>query len=405
MTEKDNFCIAPWIHLHTWPNGNVYPCCMTPMEEPIADLTKTSLKDIWNSQPMRSLRVKMMNNERAYSCRRCYEQEDAGQPSMRQMLNQSYANHLDKPKETDENGYFKQFNLAYWDFRFSNICNFRCRTCGPQLSTGWYEDTKKIWGSLPNDVRKIEASEISWKQIDELFPVVEEIYFAGGEPLLMQEHYDILDRLVEEKRYDVRLRYNTNFSRLHFKSKNVIDYWNKFDSVSIFASLDGSHSKGEYVRKGLNWNTIENNFSQINNFAKNVDLHINYTLSVMNAFHVTEFHREMIEKQHIEHADKFRLNIVQHPLHFRFQILPQEYKEKLKKHYQNYIDDYLSNLVDVKESSIVNDFRSAIALLESEDYSSHLHEFIDHTRQLDRLRKEDFTDIFSEYQSLFDEYS
>lgn len=404
--KQDNFCIAPWIHLHTWPNGNVYPCCMTPMEEPIADLTKQSLRDVWNSESMRKMRLKMLNNERPYSCRRCYEMDDANQPSMRTMLNDSYSNHIDKVKHTDENGYFKQFNLVYWDFRFSNICNFRCRTCGPQLSTGWYDDTKKIWGSLPKDVMKIETSDITWEQIDDLFPIVEEIYFAGGEPLLMEEHYNILERLDEERRYNVRLRYNTNFSRLKFKNKNVVDYWKKFNSVSIWASIDGSRSKGEYVRKGLDWNKIEQNRQQLDSLSNNVELCINYTLSVMNAFHVTEFHREMVETGFISNPDKFRLNIVQHPIHFRFQILPEFYKKKLIDHYENYIKNYLVKIVDSPtESSIINDFRSAIDMLKGEDFSNHLQDFFDHTNQLDRLRGEKFEEIFPEYRELVNEYN
>jgi len=178
MTNKKNFCISPWIHIHTWPNGNVYPCCMTPMEDTVGNLKDNSLKEIWNSTKMKQLRQDFLDNKRPKSCKRCFEMEDAGQGSVRTMLNENFKNHLTKADDTERDGEYKNFDIVYWDFRFSNICNFKCRTCGPQLSTAWFDDTKKIWGTLPADALPIKAKTDIWKEIEPLFYTVEEIYFA-----------------------------------------------------------------------------------------------------------------------------------------------------------------------------------------------------------------------------------
>jgi radical SAM protein with 4Fe4S-binding SPASM domain len=211
MIDKNNktFCISPWIHLHTYPNESVYPCCLTPRNFTVGNLKEKSLKEIWNDEPMKQLRQNMMNDKKSESCRRCYAFEEAGQTSMRNTLNERYHHHFDKVDVTDITGSYPDLNLVYWDFRFSNICNFKCRMCGPQLSTGWYEDTKKMYKILPSDVpQEVDPNKL-WSQIEPLFDSVEEIYFAGGEPLIMEEHYRILKKLDEMKKYDVRIRYNS----------------------------------------------------------------------------------------------------------------------------------------------------------------------------------------------------
>jgi radical SAM protein with 4Fe4S-binding SPASM domain len=399
MNNKKNFCISPWIHLHTWPNDQVYPCCMTPMENPVGNLKKNSLEEIWNSSKMKDLRVEFLKDNRPASCNRCFEMEDAGQQSWRQSLNQHYKHHFDKTDNTLPDGNFEDFNLVYWDFRFNNICNFKCRTCGPQLSTGWYEDTKKIWGSLPNDIKVVDNDIQTWEEIEPLFSSVEEIYFAGGEPLIMEEHYRILKRLDEMKRYDVKLRYNTNFSQLEYKNLKVYEIWKKFQSVELSASLDGSGPKGEYIRKNMKWSKILENREKINPVPNNIYFYINFTLSVMNCFHVVDFHRECVETGFIETPDQFRLNVLQHPLHFRLQILPNDLKIKLIECYEKYIED-LSKLEN--SESIINDFRAAINFIQSENYTHEIDNFKKYIRQLDNIRKEKFSNIFPELSELME---
>jgi len=397
MTDKKNFCISPWVHIHTWPNGNVYPCCMTSMEDTVGNLKDNSLEEIWNSPKIKQLRTDFLKDKRPKSCKRCFEVEDAGQTSMRNMLNETFKSHTYKGKKTKLDGTYENFDVTYWDFRFSNICNFKCRTCGPQLSTGWFDDIKKIWGSIPEDALPIKEKKDLWEEIEPMFDTVEEIYFAGGEPLIMEQHYRILKRLDQMKRYNVRLRYNTNFSQLSYKNLHVNELWKKFDSVSLSVSLDGYGVKGEYIRKNMNWNKILENRKKLNPMPENIYFFINCTISVMNSFHVVDFHRHCVETGFIEDPNRFRLNILQHPLHYRIQILPNFLKESLIKHYESYINE----LECQKDSdAIIEDFRSVISLIKSEDYSSELSNFKYNIDQLDAIRKESFSNVFPELRDI-----
>jgi len=395
--NKKNFCISPWIHLHTWPNKQVYPCCMTPMDSPAGNLKNNSLREIWNSKKIKDLRLQFLKDERPESCNRCYKMEDLGQRSVRQKLNEDFKDHLYKADVTKNNGTFDDFNLVYWDFRFNNICNFRCRTCGPQLSSGWYEDTKKMYGKLPLDVDIVKENDKTWEEIEPLFDVVEEIYFAGGEPLIMEEHYRILKKLDEMGRYDVRLRYNTNFSQLKYKSLQVDELWPKFNSVHLSISLDGGGPKGEYIRKNMEWDKILKNREKFKPMPENIYFYVNFTLSVMNSFHVVDFHRECIETGFIETPDHFRLNILQFPLHFRLQIMPDNLKEKLIKTYENHIE-YLKTFKYSK--SMISDFNTAINFIKEEDHQKEIIEFKKIINQVDGIRNEKFDEIFPELRDL-----
>lgn len=395
--NKKNFCVSPWIHLHTWPNNQVYPCCMTPMEHPVGDLQKDDLKTIWNSEKMKDLRLTFLKDERPSTCSRCYQMEDLGQRSVRNKLNDDFKDHIQKAEFTKEDGTFDEFNLVYWDFRFNNICNFRCRTCGPQLSSGWYEDTKKMYGKLPLDVKVIKNNADTWEEVEPLFDIVEEIYFAGGEPLIMEEHYRILKKLDEMKRYDVRLRYNTNFSQLKYKSLNVVEMWPKFDSVHLSISLDGGGTKGEYIRKNMVWDDILTNREKFKPMPSNIYFYINFTLSVMNSFHVVDFHRECIETGFIETPDHFRLNILQFPMHFRLQILSEKIKQQLVKLYEDHIE-YLKTFKYSR--SMINDFQTAINYINAEDHQDQIPQFKHIVDKVDVLRKENFEDVFPELKIL-----
>lgn len=403
LEESKIFCMLPWSHIHTWPNGNVYPCCMTPMDQEIGNFQNSSLKELWNSDGMKELRRNMLNKKKSKSCERCYELEDSGSHSLRNYANKRFWTNYDLLQKTKDDGLLDEMNLKYWDFRFSNLCNFRCRSCGPQLSSSWFHDTEKLFGKMPPGTRQIYYSggepERLWEEIQPFFDSVEEIYFAGGEPLLMEDHYRILKKLDEMKKYDVILTYNTNFSELKFKDLDVLDIWNKFEHVEVGASLDANHQRGEYMRKGQDWQkTIENRKAMMERIP-HVNFYINCTLSVMNSFNITEFHKEWIEMGLIG-LENFRINLVLEPPHMRIQILPEHLKKTVVELYQDHIDNYL---IPNYGNNIINEFKSAIEFVTKEDYNHLLPKFRTLMKKLDAIRNENFLDVFPELAELYDE--
>ena len=163
-----------------------------------------------------------------------------------------------------------------------------------------------------------------WEQLEPHLDYVEHIYFAGGEPLLMEEHYRILEELLQRGRTDVRLTYNTNFTHTDLKGRSVFEYWKQFKSVAVGASLDDSGSRGEYIRKGSEWSTLEQNRRLMLATCPEVDFYISPTLSILNAQHLPEFHRDWVAKGLIKPQD-LKINILQNPAHYRIDIAPAEY--------------------------------------------------------------------------------
>ena len=337
---SESFCVLPWIHLNTWPNGNVYPCCLTDWREDIGNLKDNTMEELWNGGTMKSIRKDMLEGKQHHSCRKCYQQEKNTLDSTRTSSNRNFEHLI--PSVTDNtsaDGHNDDFKLLYWDFRFSNLCNMKCRMCGSFLSSKWWEDEVKIYGGSPLPKAIINVNDYSKKNIDtyldEFIESVEEIYFAGGEPLLMEEHYYILQKLVEVGNTNLRLRYNTNLGYLKFKKYDNIEMWKPFieqdyGNVTIFASIDGFGKNAEYSRKGTKWNVIEENVKKC--LDANINFHVSCTTNIFNVMYIPEFYEHM-KSLGVEHWNIHLNNILTNPHHYNINILPDELKQEVKKRY------------------------------------------------------------------------
>jgi radical SAM protein with 4Fe4S-binding SPASM domain len=402
LLESNTFCMYPWVHMHVEPSGRVSPCCGANYkdESSIGHTSDSSLKEIWNGQPLRDLRVKMLNNQPSETCARCYESEKAGFFSMRLSANKHHGHHIELVESTSESGHVDQFKMIYWDVRFSNICNLRCRSCGPSFSSQWYQDQLKIAPDYAkNHKALIFAGKFEsdlWEQLLEHIDHVEQIYFAGGEPILMDEHYRILEELERREKFNVRLIYNTNFTQIKLKDRTVFDYWKKFDSVAVGASLDGMWQHGEYIRKGTVWEEIEENRRLMIEVCPKVDFYISATLSILNALHLPDFHRDWVAKGFIKPQD-FNVNILTEPPHYRIDIATREYKKQIEEKYRQHLA-WLSPNDYLRRAS--NGFESAINFMMATDNTQLIDQFWKKTRELDAIRDEDILAIIPELKAL-----
>jgi len=401
LTKSKTFCIYPWIHLHVFPTGDAHPCCYSEMTNKIGNAKTHTLKEIWNDAPMRDLRMRMLNDQKSDACKKCYEQESNGFFSGRQSANKHHGHHISRALSTDATGYVEQFEMTYWDIRFSNLCNLRCRSCGHIFSSQWYNDQAQIAGDewkKKNKVLKIAGRYETdmWEQLEPHLDYVEQIYFAGGEPLLMEDHYHILDELVKRKRFDVRLTYNTNFTHTDLKGRSVFEYWKLFDSVAVGASLDAMGSRGEYIRKGTDWGVVEQNRRDMLNICPDVDFYISPTLSILNAWHVPDFHRAWVEAGLIQPQD-LNVNILQDPQHYRIDIATAEYKQKLELKYQQHLE-WLQPKDPLNRAT--QGFESAITFMNSIDNTHLIDSFWRKTHELDNIRNERCLDIIPELKAL-----
>ena len=395
LTESKTFCIYPWIHLHAYPTGEAYPCCHAEMGVgQVGNCRTNTLEEIWHDRPMVNLRNDMLSETKNPACDRCYEQEESGFFSGRRSANKHHGHHVGRVND-------EKFEMTYWDIRFSNLCNLKCRSCGHIFSSQWYQDQAKLAGGDWKDRNTVlnyagRTETDMWEQLLTHIDYVEQIYFAGGEPLLMEEHYHILDELVRRRRFDVRLIYNTNFTHTDLKGQSVFEYWRQFHSVAVGASLDAMGPRAEYIRKGTDWKTVESNRAEMIRTCPDVDFYISPTLSIMNADHLPDFHRTWVERGLIRPQD-LNVNILQDPVYYRIDIAPMEYKQQLKEKYIKHID-WLKDYDHLGRAT--QGFKSAVNFMFATDNTQLIDTFWRKTNELDDIRNERILDIIPELVAL-----
>lgn len=429
INNKDNktFCMAPWTHMNIGPNGDVYPCCLMPLTDiedtscdedgnvtesvleviasecngdsrdfKMGSLLNESLRDIWNNENMRELRRNMLCGKESSYCTACYKEEEVGHGSLRQDMNTTYSKHFKYVEETKEDGTFERFNLVYWDFRLNNICNFKCRMCGPGYSSSWEQEMRKEF-NIEGEYPKIDVDMVH-QDIEPLYDIVEEVYFAGGEPLISDHHYIILNKLIENDRNrDVRISYNTNFSTLRYKEHDVLELWKRFPNLALSISFDGTEKRGELIRKGFDWKKFLDNFQKFRKVFPNKTISINCVVQAMNCFHIMEAHKELYLRGIIKRWDDFNLCMLHNPEHLSVLILDSEYRkllgEKIKDHIKNY-------LAPAKANKSIKQYMSVLKLLSTEKKEHLIPTFKSHMSALDLIRNENSLEVFPELERI-----
>lgn len=413
-----HFCILPWIHFHAWPDGKVLPCCVADSTKPVSKIKKDeTIIQMLNSEEYKKMRLAMLNDEPVEACTRCYDLETLGTWTLRQSHNRRRGLECkDLVNATNDDGSIDEFKMKYMDIRFSNICNMKCRSCGPSCSSLWAQefvenhDTDQYehyFGTRKIVVNNNEDMSFMPKLIPYLKDV-EEVYFAGGEILITPEHYECLDYWIDHGlSKKVELTYTTNLSSLKYKDRDLFGYWRHFPKLKIWASLDGKETHGEVIRKGTDWDRIVKNIRRIQDTVPHAEFQITPTLSIWNVWAFPKFFDYLIEEKLISEDTSPRFNTASHPWYANIMILPDYVKEKLAKTYSEYAEKYSYNQ-DIKNgfkmightllsgtAKPINDFKS------SENKGGML-EFKKFNDDLDEIRNEKLTDVIPELLEVYE---
>lgn len=315
---KDTFCSLPFKHLYTHTNGTLKACCISGyFKNPISLKTQT-IEEAYNSKEFRKLRLDLTNGVQNELCKICWDTERVGIESLRQ----NWRKELSSKHDMDTDGYITP-NFEYIDVRFSNLCNFKCIMCGHEYSSMHYTDKHKELG-----IGKVINIKDGF--VDELIPYIKNIkhiYFAGGEPLITKEHFELLSFLHKHNR-NISIIYNTNLSVIKYDVNDLFLLWKDFKEVLVQVSLDGLYEKGEAIRIGLNTDKLINNIKTLHD--NNIKTHISYTVGTYNVKDIYEFIEQLFELNLINNENELHINnFVTHPKKYSIKNLSVAEKKEI----------------------------------------------------------------------------
>ena len=396
----DRFCVLPWVSLEASPIGTVRPCCLA--EDELTDnagvkfnLAQASFASIQNSHSMRRLRQEFVDKKQPQTCRKCWREERAGRTSKRMHT-------LDRLKhmladQTDWTSDAKP--LMFLDLKLGNICNLKCRICGSWSSSTFAaeelanldksEDRKTNHhyqmlrqGAWPRE------NPTFWSEIEQVSDHIQYIEFTGGEPFMIQEHFDLLQGLIDrDLAGGIEIHYNTNGTQY---PEGAVDIWQHFRHVEIAFSIDDVGARFEYQRTGAKWSEVEANIAR---FKLLRDQHANITLQVcstVNVFNVL-YLPELAEWNSAQGFDYVYWNMMHEAYYFSIATLPEQAKQDIAAQLRTSGSDSDA----AAEFERIIDFMTAGASLDGQLLRMKIAD-------LDRKREQDLRLVEPEFAAIID---
>ena len=424
-------CPLPWIHLATRPNGDVRLCCtanasgadnnekdigLVKDQGKILNLQTSSIEQVWNSDYLRDVRLKMLAGEKPSSCVKCYNEESVGIVSKRQWETVIWKERLNLDSiidKTKPDGSIP-VDIPYFDLRLGNLCQLKCIMCSPHDSSSWIKDWKKQYPKYKTIELKKDQSwnidfDYTWYQkSDFLYDLrkqaanIKELYFAGGEPLLIPEHYKILEFMVETGyAKDCVLRYNSNGLELPEK---LFELWNHFKQVKFNFSVDAYGERNDYIRYPSKWNNVVDNLERLDDTPNNIIVNMACAVQLLNVLTVHELADWKINKNFKKinlpsyGAGVIGTHLVYLPDYLNVRVLPQELKNQVAKNIENFCNRHAEYKDFSKDPYGQIRWMGLIKYMNAEDWSYKIPVLIDYLETTDQQRKTNFRNIFPEFK-------
>ena len=463
---SDTFCILPWIHLSTRPDGSMRVCCtanassvgatndkehggrvgvLKTEDGKPANLNNSDLDSAWNNTYMRSIRQMMIAGEKPASCLKCYKEEAAGHRSKRQWETQYWIDNGIDPNQLIQDTYedgSTNANLVYIDIRMGTKCQLGCVMCSPHDSSGWVKDFQKIYPKIENPTlkqtmvwenkgREFGASynwhkdnPMFWNQFYAQIPNMRQLYFAGGESTVIAEHYEILDKVIEMGyASEMEVRYNSNGIEI---PDRLLEQWKHFKKVRFHYSVDSIGKMNDYIRYPSEWSHNLKQFELLDTrTSNNVEITIACAVNALNIYYIPDFLKWKLQESGLKKTNMWpfgaggiNYHFVYWPGHLNVKMLPREFLDKCEEHYEEFIEWWKENWelgipswhkgkVTYEQWENANygikRLRGMINFARSEDWTRRLPEFREYITKLDEQRGTDFRATFPEMAYLLDE--
>ncbi len=448
---KHTICPIPWYHMSIQQNGDFRVCCQN-IDEPFGKFKKdktfflNTQYDNWesvrNHEVAKDLRRSMLNGEKHELCNLCWSEEKNNLNSKRIYMNKILTNgktydieYIKENTAADGSIDSTKFPINYFDLRFGNLCNLKCRSCGPNDSSLWYEDYYKLSGAGEQDkwmwfygVNKYTISKNGkvfelkdtsnpegvddflwyesknfWDQFESNLPFLERLYLTGGEPTINKAHFKLLELCIEAGiAHKVHLEYNTNMYAIPPK---LYDLWSQFKFIDIGCSIDGINDMANYLRPPSTWDVLEKNLDTLGNCnLNNIHAKLSTTVSVYNIFNFLELSTWLAQKKYRIIQDMPAFHVLHRPDYMNIQVLPLETKNHVVEVYEKFFEESKHRLDANWGKAYKKYFTGILNHMFAEDHSNLLPKLKEKTYQLDNIRNQKLSDIVPWLDTLLKKY-
>jgi pyruvate-formate lyase-activating enzyme len=426
---EKTFCPIPWIFQAVRSNGDIRVCCQANVTKNRGVVRKEDgtaynagvddLSEARNAQLMKDIRKNMLSSKWSDECGRCRQEEENKLTSRRQYERVQWKfSIVDALKSTKPDGSIdvNKSPTRYYDLRFGNFCNLKCRMCGPSDSNAWFEDWLKLTGkntfrdtSGEITIEEVNgklcaadfdwpSSEMFWTQLENNIEYMEHVYFAGGEPMLIERHYEFLQKCIDSGYAEkIMLEYNTNGTTL---PPRVVKLWTQFKEVRLGVSIDGMGSVLEYQRHPVKWTKVLKNLKTIDELPKNIKAWIAFTVTAYNVEHMIDFMKWKLEKSNFVKINSSAIkpiityHVAHNPPHLNIRVLPDEYKQEITQKFEDFVLWVAEKNYDRKYVIAAESVKNGVCnYMNSESYNEQWDEFLNYTYSLDKIRNESIIEV------------
>jgi len=446
VSGSSTYCILPWIHFATRPNGDMRLCCSANASgaggdhevglvkndngKP-ANFAKDTPMSAWNNSYMKSVRTTMLAGNVPKSCTKCFEEESKGVVSKRIWETLTWHHDdVDIPeliRQTTEDGTVPE-QLKYLDLRLGHTCNIKCVMCSPHDSSRWLQDHSKLMDKLkdPNTTRQMQFDKTQfdnkwhekstfWEDMYAQIPNLKQVYFAGGEPLMIKEHKQFIEEILRQGYQDkILLRYNSNGLLV---DEDLIDMWKRFRKVKFAISMDACYERDEYIRYPTDWQTVERNLHMLDNTPDNITTSLATAIQILNVKHLPDFMKWKVESgfKKLNFANVpggvqmggglVNMHLLYLPTFLSVQVLPKDDKKEVRERYLEFKDWLWHNYRQDDDFWKHNPYgwqrwEAVMNHMDADDKSNELSGFREYITELDTIRGLNAKRVFSELAHL-----
>ena len=446
VSGSKTFCILPWIHFATRPNGDMRLCCSANASgagenhtvglvknergQP-ANFGRETPMSAWNNEYMKDVRLTMLEGKIPASCSKCIAEESKGVASKRIWETGSWMEDgIDVEeliKQTAEDGTVPE-KLVYLDLRLGHTCNLKCVMCSPHDSSQWVGDHKKVYPLFQAKELKEQMqwdrkdfnnfwheNPDFWKEMYAQIPNLKQVYFAGGEPLMIREHKWFLEEIIRQGYADkILVRYNTNGLLVN---DEIIELWKKFKKVKVGFSIDAVGDRNYYIRYPSDWATIERNLHTLDNTPDNIQVSIATAIQILNIKHLADFAKWKItqnfKKVNLENTvggiqaggGIVNMHLLYIPTFLSIRLLPPADKAEVRRSFGELASWLHDNYRQDEDFWKLNPYgwkrwQAVLDFMDAEAHEDQLPAFKEYIERMELLRGTDFKTTFPELAHL-----